>query len=79
MPVVLIHLINEDPVMGEMDELPSPSDNLVVVKNPRRKDGKEIYYLDGSVITVFWAVHRINFIEVLPSGEEEAIIGMVRE
>jgi len=40
MPSVIVHLQNEDPVVGEMDELPKPIDYLITVKNPRKKDGK---------------------------------------
>jgi hypothetical protein len=79
MPTLLIHIQNEDPVLGEVDELPNPGDTLLVVKNPRRKDGKDLFYLDANVTTVLWPVSKINYIEVMPSGEEEEIIGFVRE
>jgi len=79
MPTILMHLQNEDPVLGEVDELPSAGDTLVVVKNPRRRDGKDLHYLDSNVTTVLWPIHRVVFIEIMPSGEEEEIIGFVRE
>ncbi len=79
MPTIIIHMLNEDPVMGELDEMPAPSDSLLVVKNPRRKDGKDITYLDPSVTTVLWPVARVNFIEIIPIGSEEEIISFVRE
>ncbi|MCL4561126.1 MAG: hypothetical protein M1281_10980 [Chloroflexi bacterium] len=79
MPTVILHLIGEDPVMGEVDELPQPHDALLVVKNPRRKDGKDLFYLETNVVQVIWPVARVNFIEILPSAEEEEIIGFVRE
>lgn len=79
MPNVLVHLLNEDPVLGEMDSLPGVNDTLILVKNPRRRDGKDLHYLDANVSTVFWPVARVNFIEVIPSGEEEEIISFVRE
>ena len=52
---------------------------MIVVNNPRRRDGKDLHYLDNNVVTVMWPLTRINFIEVLPSQEEERIIGFVRE
>lgn len=79
MPTILIHIQNEDPVLGEVDELPSPGDTLLTVKNPRRKDGKDLHYLDANVTSVLFPVARINFIEIMPTGEEEEIIGFVRE
>ncbi len=79
MPTILLHIQSDDPVLGEVDELPAPADALIIVKNPRRRDGKDLYYLDANVTTVMWPVARINFIEVIPTGEEEEIIGFVRE
>lgn len=79
MPTILLHIQNEDPVLGETDELPSGLDNFVVLKNPRRRDGKDLTIIDQNVVTVIYPIHRINYIEVMPSGEEEEIIGFVRE
>jgi hypothetical protein len=79
MPSILIHLMNEDPVLGEVDALPAVSDTLLCVKNPRHRDGKDLRYLELNVSTVMWPISRINYIEVMPSGEEEEIISFVRE
>lgn len=79
MPLVLIHINNEDPVLGEMDKLPAPNDLLLYVKNPRRRDGKDLHYLEANVSEVVWPVSRINFIEIIPTGDEEEIITFVRE
>lgn len=80
MPYTLIvHIKNSDPVIGETEELPSPNDTLIVVNNPRRLDGKDLHYLAENVVTVYWPIERLNFLEVISSEEEEAIIGFVRE
>ena len=76
---VLIHLTGEDPVLGEVDELPAPTDTAVTVNNPRRRDGKDLPYIDGNVVTVIWPMHRVTFMEILPTAEEEELIGFVRE
>jgi hypothetical protein len=75
----LIHLPNDDPVLGEVEQLPLSTDSLIILKNPRRKDGKDLYYLESNVTEVMWPIARVNFIEVMPTGEEEEIIGFVRE
>lgn len=79
MPTILMHILNEDSVMAEVDELPAPNSTLISVKNPRRKDGKDLPYLEANVTNVMWSINRINFIEVIPTGEDEDIIGFVRE
>jgi hypothetical protein len=76
---IVIHLMNEDPVVGEIENLPTPTDSIITVNNPRRLDGKDLPYLADNVLTVAWPFHRINFIEVLSTREEEEIIGFVRE
>ncbi len=80
MPVTLVlHIPNEEPVAGEVDEMPGPQDTLIVLNNPRRRDGKDIHYLDPEVSTVLFPVNRITLIEVMPGAEEADIIGFVRD
>jgi hypothetical protein len=76
---IVIHVMGEEAVVAEIDELPGPEATLITVKNPRRMDGKDLHYLDENVVTVIWPVARLNFIELLPTKEEEEIIGFVRE
>lgn len=76
---ILLHIENEDPVVGEIEELPKPTDLTITIENPRRRDGKDLHYLQAEVSTVIWPWRRINFLEVLPSGPEDEIIGFVRE
>lgn len=76
---LLIHLLNEDPMVGEVEELPAPGDVSICVQNPRKRDGKDLSYIQNDVTTVFLPWTRISFIEVLPSGAEDEIIGFVRE
>jgi hypothetical protein len=76
---VQIHVSNEDPIVAEVEKLPTSSDTLVMAMNPRMRDGKDVRYLAPNVTTIILPVSRINFIQVLPSGEEEKIIGFVRE
>jgi hypothetical protein len=35
--------------------------------------------LAANVTTVIWPMSRVNFIEIMPSGEEEKVMGFVRE
>jgi hypothetical protein len=80
MPItVVLHLQNEEAVIGEIDEIPTPTDLMITLTNPRRMDGKDLHYLTENVVTVIWPIHRLNFIEILPTKEEEEIIGFVRE
>lgn len=76
---VLLHISGEDPILGELDELPAHDSTVITINNPRRRDGKDLPYLQGDAVTVIWPIRVINFIEVMPSVEEEKLIGPVRE
>ncbi len=76
---LLIHIQNEDAIVGEVEEMPGPTDVTLRVQNPRKRDGKDLHYLQNDVTTVIWPWSRITFVEVLPSGAEDEIIGFVRE
>jgi hypothetical protein len=79
MPTIILHISNEEPVLGEVDEMPTPTDTMLIVKNPRRRDGKDIPSIDASVNTVIYPVHRMTFIEILPGAADDDIITFVRE
>ncbi len=77
---IMLHIMNEDPIMGEVDKLPDASDYLILVKNPRRRDGKDlITWIVMYPRRCIWPITRINFIEIIPTGEDEQIISFVRE
>ena len=76
---VLIHIYNEDPVVAEIQEMPAPTDQFLLVENPRKRDGKDLQFIQTNVTTVIWPWSRINFVELLPVGGEDEIIGFVRE
>lgn len=77
--IVLIHISGEEPITGEVEELPKPADTMLVVTNPRRRDGKDIHYIDSRAVKVIWPIERVSFLEVLGGGEAEEVISFVRE
>ncbi len=75
----VIQLIEEDPIIGELEGLPDPAASFVVVYNPRRRDGRTVAFLDSAVEQVLFAWHRISYIQLLPDAELEKVISFVRE
>jgi len=51
----------------------------LVVSNPRLRDGKDVRYVMPNVTSIIYPLSRINFIQILPSGEEERVVGFVRD
>ncbi|KXK15701.1 MAG: hypothetical protein UZ14_CFX002000287 [Chloroflexi bacterium OLB14] len=76
---VILHIPGEQSVAGEVEELPKPTDNIIVVLNPRSKDGKDLHYIDNTAVKVIWPLAKVSFIEVLGDSQDEKIIGFVRE
>ena len=76
---VILHISGDVPIFGEVEELPGPSDTIIIVKNPRSREGKDLHYIQAEVVQVIWPIDKINFIEVMPGENDEQIIGFVRE
>lgn len=76
---IILHITGEASILGEIEELPKPTDNIIMMTNPRLRDGKDVHYLEQNVTRVIWPLAKIALIEVLESQEEESLIGFVRE
>jgi hypothetical protein len=76
---IILHIAGESSILGEVEELPKSNDTIIVVSNPRMRDGKDIHYLEHNVVKVIWPINKITLIEILESEEEESLIGFVRE
>ena len=79
MQSVLVHIANEEPIVCEVEELPSPSDQSLRIYNPRKRDGLDIHYILEDVTSIIVPWHRISFIQIMPSAESDDVIGFVRE
>jgi hypothetical protein len=75
----MVHVLNEDAVIGEMEELPQPDDQIILVSNCRRRDGRDVSYILPETNTVIFPWTRIHCVEILPSEAEEEIVTFIRE
>ena len=77
---IITHIMDEEAIVGETDKLPEPADQVILITNPRRRDGKDLHYLEDDTSTMIIPWHRISFIEVVPTDSElEEVITFVRE
>lgn len=76
---VIVHIANEEPIVCEVEELPDSKDQIMLLSNPRMRDGKELHFLAEDVSRIIVPWHRINYVQVLPSAEVEEVIGFVRD
>lgn len=76
---LLVHPVNEEPFIAEVEELPRPDDQVLICSSPRRRDGKDVDSFQPEVVTVMIPWTRIHFVELLPSKATEDIVSFVRE
>ncbi len=62
---VIVHILGEDPVLGEVDQSPQPTDNFMLVSNVRRRDGKDVTYLTPGCESVIYPWSRVTFVEMM--------------
>lgn len=67
---VIIHLVDQDPIVADMEELPTGNASNVYFTNPRRRDGKPVGWVTPGAVAFVYAMSRINFIEVMTSDED---------
>ena len=76
---VVIHLLNEEPLVAETDNVPEPTDQVLIVSNIRRRDGREVSYLLPEASTVVFPWARIQCVEVMSSDSDDQIVTFIRE
>lgn len=69
MPTVIVHILNEPTMLGEIEELPSPTDQSITLTNPRARNNKPLDNVEAEAISLILPLHRIHFIEVMPTEE----------
>jgi len=76
---VMVHILNEDAIVGEVEQIPDPQDQVLVLHDVRYRDGREVSYILPETRTVIYPWGRIHCVEILPSEEEEEVVSFIRE
>ncbi|HUG15219.1 MAG TPA: hypothetical protein VMM78_09395 [Thermomicrobiales bacterium] len=81
MPIrAILHVPGEEAIRCELEEMPKPSDNFIIVTNPRRKDGKPIPTMDENATTIVFPWTRVSYIEFFEeTSARENVVGLFRE
>jgi len=76
---ILIHVMNEDAIVAEIEELPDQNSPFLKVSSPRLRDGRDVSYFlpDTNVVLLPWS--RIHSIEIMPTEGEEKLVTFIRE
>ena len=70
--VIIIHVVGEDPIYAEVEELPKPTDQYLEFTNPKRRDGKPVAYVTTGAKSFMYPWHRLSFVEVMTADSERA-------
>ena len=70
---VVVHIVGEDAILADMDELPQPQSQYLVLRNIRKKDGKPLPYVSDGATAFLYPWSRITFIETM--GEVAGVTG----
>jgi len=76
---VLLHIRNEDSVLGELEEMPEPNSQFLAVRSPRLCDGREVTYILPETNTVLYPWSIIHCVEIMPTEEDEQIVTFIRD
>jgi hypothetical protein len=76
---IYVHIEGLETTLMDVEQLPNLTDTLLVGKNPRRRDGKDVSYVLQEVNTIIIPINRVTFIEVMTTEEEETFETFIRE
>ena len=61
---VIVHVLDDEPFVADIDELPASTATCIQLKNPTTRDQKTVRWTVGPVQSVIYSMSRITFIEV---------------
>ena len=72
---VVIHLLNEQPMLADVEALPDPSDVAFVCTNLRTMTGTRPVFIDRSESTFVFPYAHIRFVELPGAGAGKGAAG----
>lgn len=63
-PRVVVHLLNEQPVLVDLLEMPKPADNGLLCTNVRMLDGRKPIFIDRGDSIFYFPYLNVRFIEI---------------
>jgi hypothetical protein len=69
---VVLHLLNEQPLLADLFEMPQPSDGQLVCTNLRTMNGKRPVFIDAIEATFVFPLGQLRFVEIPPGADGAA-------
>lgn len=74
---VILHLSNEQPLLADLFEPPSPGDVGLRCTNLRMMNGKRPVFVDDSASIFFFPYLHIRFVEIPPGAQPSGETGLI--
>ena len=74
---VILHLNNEQPLLADLFEPPSPGDVGLRCTNLRMMNGKRPVFIDDSASIFFFPYLHIRFVEIPPGPQTNGETGLI--
>ena len=67
---VIVHIINEEAFVAELEEMPPQGASYIVIANPRTRENKSLQWAINGAVRFIFPLARISFIEVMMSEQD---------
>ncbi len=76
---VVVHMANQETLIGEVETLPNQADRFIILHNPLQPDGRMLESVEEGVATILISWHQVLFVQLLPGTGSDMPISFVRE
>lgn len=71
---VIVHMLSDEPIEGEMDEMPPPNATFIAIKKPRKRGNRDLEWIDHHTNTLMLSVAQLVSVEFsLAHGEHDLV------
>jgi hypothetical protein len=67
---VIVHVVNEEAFVAEMEDMPPAGASFIVISNPRSRENKSLQWALSGAIRFIFPMVRIAFIELMMSEQD---------
>lgn len=67
---VIVHVVNEEAFIAEMEEMPVQGASYIVIANPRSRENRTLQWAASGAVRYLFPLARISFIEIMMSESD---------
>lgn len=67
---VIVHIVNEEAFVAEMEAMPQQDATYIVITNPRTRENKHLQWAQNGAVRYFFPMSRISFVEIMMSEQD---------